>query len=342
MGKMPMPSRVTVNVIGKKNAYGLMYDSRIVIDLLNESGFDAQFVNADFFCGSSIPEKIKDRLGRIRQDLSYRFLPHRYPKRDLNIFLEWVPRHMFQAGRRQVLIPNQEWYDVEDEDVLPKFDLVICKTRAAVEVFSKRGCRTAFSSFTSVDRRTAPSAPKRPEFLMIIGNIFGIPERVLDLWARHPEWPRLTLSGRFIPPNVNLPNVRLIRDFISAGEIARLQNECQFHLCVTAAEGFGHKFNEGFSCGAIIVATDAPPMNEIVQPDRGLLVKWDRTNPLRLGTEYHFDAADLERTIENALRLTPAQITAMTSNAKAWFEDNDRFFRKQFPRIVNDLMDSSA
>src|ERR1700761_4021582 len=102
-----MPSRPTVNVIGKKNAYGLMYDARIVIDLLNASGFSATFVNADFYCGRSIPQRIRERLERIGQGLSYRLRP----KSDLNLFLEWVPAHMFPAARLQALIPNQEWFD---------------------------------------------------------------------------------------------------------------------------------------------------------------------------------------------------------------------------------------
>ena len=174
----------------------------------------------------------------------------------------------------------------------------------------------------------------------VTGNIGNVTERVLNLWARHPEWPRLTLSSRLIPPEVNLPNVRLMRDFVSAEEIIRLQNEHLFHLCVTPVEGFGHKLNEGLSCGAIVLATDGPPMNEIVQPDRGLLVKWNRTNPMRMGTEYHFDEADLERTIEHALCLTPPQIAALSANARSWFEDNDRFFKRQFPAILRNLLSS--
>jgi hypothetical protein len=337
-----MSSPITVNVIAKDYAYGLKQDAGIIIDLLNASGFEAKFKTIEDLGGEGVRAKIDRRIVPLQYALTYRFLPHFYPKREVNIFLEQFPVHMLPCGRRQVLIPNQEWF-VGDMEVLKKFDLVICKTRVAEEIFSQQGCRTALSSFTSIDRRLSPPPPKRREFLMITGAWSHVErERVFELWARHPEWPGITISSWFTPTDAAPPNVRLLRDFVSKEEIIRLQNEHLFHLCVTTAEGFGHKFNEGFSCGAIVIATDGPPMNEIVQPDRGLLVKWNKSNPLRLGTEYHFDEADLERTIELALRLKPEEIATMTSNGRKWYEENDRSFRQQLPLILKKLMAEGA
>jgi glycosyltransferase involved in cell wall biosynthesis len=241
---------------------------------------------------------------------------------------------MFPAARRQVLIPNQEWFLSRWEKHLRRFDAVICKTRAAEEIFSRLGCRTSFSSFTSQDRRDPNGGPKRREFLAVLGKRAGIAERLLPLWARHPEWPRLTIVGDRILATTDLPNVRLIRDYVPEDEIARMQNEHLFHLAVTAAEGFGHKHNEGLSCGAVVITTDAPPMNEIVGPDRGLLVKWNRSNPKALGTEYYFDESDLEQTVERCLKLNTDEIEAFSRRARAWFEDNDRFFREALPKIL--------
>jgi glycosyltransferase involved in cell wall biosynthesis len=241
-----------------------------------------------------------------------------------------------------VLIPNQEWFHLKWRKHLPQFDRVICKTLHAQEIFAKLSCPTSFSSFTSRDRRIRSGAPKTREFLLMVGNRRGITDRVLGLWARRPEWPRLIVSGRHIPPGIDLPNAVLMRDFVPEEEIIRLQNTCRFHICVTAAEGVGHKYAEALSCGAVVLATDGPPMNEIIQPDRGLLVKWERTNPKFLGTEFHFDEADLERTIERCLQLSEAEIATISANGRDWYEKNDRFFRSELPRILRDVIGSAA
>ena len=103
-------------------------------------------------------------------------------------------------------------------------------------------------------------------------------------------------------------------------------------------QGFGHKINEGLSCGAVVLAPAGPPMNELVRPERGFLVQWNATSPKAPGTEYHFDEADFERTIERCLALTPDEIEAMTTKARAWFEENDRYFRQTLPDLLRNLV----
>jgi multisubunit Na+/H+ antiporter MnhB subunit len=42
---------------------------------------------------------------------------------------------------------------------------------------------------------------------------------------------------------------------------------------VSEREGFGHYINEARAVGAFVISTDHPPMNELVTPERGALVK---------------------------------------------------------------------
>jgi hypothetical protein len=266
-----------------------------------------------------------------------RIVARRRPAATLNVFLEKLYPHVFPLAPRQALIPNQEWFFARDLPLLARVDLVICKTRHAERIFSELGARTAFSSFTSYDRRT-PGAPMRPAFLYLGANQLAIARRLLTLWARHPEWPLLTITAsRGLPPAA-VPNVRLLRRVLADAEIVRLQNEHRFHLCVTRAEGFGHKLNEGMSCGAIVIAVDGAPMNELVTPERGMLVRAAASEPLGLGTAYAFDEDDLERTIECCVRLPDAERDRLAAGARAWFEANDRVFRAALPEIVRTLV----
>ncbi len=333
-----MNPKPTINIIGRGmdpvHGYGLVVDARIIGSALGEAGFEVFHINSHFYWGEGLFNDLRSRAARELQGLSYRLRP----KRDVNIFLERIPFQMFPAARCQVLVPNQEWFPEKWKKHLQRFDAVVCKTHAAEAIFTKLGCRTYYSSFTSDDKRQALAVPKKREFLMVLGKRTGIAEPILALWARHPEWPCLTLCGHRISDHPHLPNVRLIRDYIPDAEVLRMQNEYDFHLAVTASEGFGHKLNEGMSCGAIVITTDAPPMNELIAPDRGMLVGWNRTNPKALGTEYHFDERELERVINQCLDLKTDEIEAISGRARAWYETNDRFFKVAFPRIVRDVL----
>jgi hypothetical protein len=71
--------------------------------------------------------------------------------------------------------------------------------------------------------------------------------------------------------------------------------------------GFGHYINEARAAGATVITTDHPPMNELVTPETGLLVKPERT-----ASYPHMalrDHADI-----NAF-LSPAQICAAADRA---------------------------
>ncbi len=325
-----MRARPTVNVITPHYAFGLAHSGRIVASTLRDAGFRTRFLHFD-----------DGRISRVRQRL-HRSPLRRFLRRDVNIFMEQLSPRFFDMARFQLLIPNQEWMRDDQIPFLREVDLVVCKSRHAEEIFSGLGLRTAFSSFTSRDRRLPGGGPKRREFFLMLGNRPLIAGRVIGIWARHPEWPRLTVSSLKAPEGVDLPNVRVIRDFLPEDEIVRLQNAHLFHLCITAAEGFGHKLNEAMACGAVAITTDGPPMNELIRPERGLLVKWTHTTPKSLGADYHFDETHLEQTIEQCLRLTPAEINTITANARRWFEENDRFFRGAFPQIVRNVSQGSG
>jgi len=326
----------SVNVISKDYAYGLCHSRALVASVLKAAGSRVGVVKVRNLHRTDGPHPERPKFFRLPQFLLQ--LEHwRRGPRDLNIFLETFYPRFYPLARRQLFIPNQEWFFERDLVHLKQAEMVICKTRHAEEIFSRLGCRTAYASFTSRDRRRRRTEPMRPEFLCLTGERISIRNRVLALWARHPEWPRLTISSQSSMPEVAAPNLRQIGHFLSDNKIAQLQNQHQFHLCVTRAEGFGHKLNEGMSCGAIVLATDGPPMNELITPERGMLVKYASCEPIGLGTAFDFDEADLERTIEKCVRLSALEIEQLSLQARKWFEENDRFFRDRLPRILREL-----
>ncbi len=161
---------------------------------------------------------------------------------------------------------------------------------------------------------------------------------IVALWAAHPEWPTLTIVQHPERATViDLPNVRWIVNYIADDDLTDLQNRHGIHLQPSEVEGFGHTIGEGMSCGAVVVTTDAPPMNELVTPERGLLAAWRESEPMRLGTAYRVDPADLARRVIEALGLDDTAHDRLGAAARAWYENNDRFFRRRLPEVLNDF-----
>ena len=88
----------------------------------------------------------------------------------------------------------------------------------------------------------------------------------------------------------------------------------------------------------IVITTDAPPMNELVAPGRGLLVAYNRTSRQGLGTNYHASVGSIEVAMERALAMTMDEKEQLRQRAREWFVSNDRAFRDALPRVAAELM----
>jgi glycosyltransferase involved in cell wall biosynthesis len=112
------------------------------------------------------------------------------------------------------------------------------------------------------------------------------------------------------------------------------QNSCGVHLCLSEAEGFGHYIVEAMSCKSLTLTTNAPPMNELVTQNRGVLVEYFKTKPQRLGINYYVNPSDLETKIDRALGMDSMSKKVLGENARDWYLENDRFFKHKIVEII--------
>lgn len=318
----------TIHVTSPVAGFGNRLDLELVCALLDANGFEVTGWPA-------VDRSKKARLTRTTQRLFS--LKGRY---DINLFLaplfpEWLP-----LARKNVLVPNAEGF--AQVSWLKHIDLVLAKTRLTERIFQQQGCRTEFVSFTSQDRLDE-SVPRRPlSFFHSCSSQYKGTQRMLETWQRHPEWPRLTAvinNNDLIPPELfDLPNLDAIREPVANEELRELQNAHVFHLCCSEAEGFGHYIMEAMSCRAVPITSDGPPMNELVQPDRGLLVECEDERPaMRLSQRHLIKHAGLEQQMERALSLSDAERERMGQAGRKFYLENDAFFRKRFIEAMQSL-----
>jgi hypothetical protein len=86
------------------------------------------------------------------------------------------------------------------------------------------------------------------------------------------------------------------------------------------------------------VTTDAPPMNELVTPDRGFLVAYNRSTPKDLGRRYYVDPNQLEQQLEAIFKLSLEERRAIGQTARDWYLENDHLFKQNFIQVMHDLL----
>ena len=309
-------------VVGRMTGVGLDRDAALISTLL-----EGESLSTDWRHPRSLP---------LRKRLPFPYTP----RHKLLIYLERAFRSWHRNAEKTVLIPNQERFPRRHLSRLRSIDAIFCKSHHATEVFSAHHPNAHYLGFTSEDRKLPDLKPDYSRFFHLAGHstLKGT-DAVLEIWRRNPKWPTLTLVIHPHNTPESIPaNVELISRHLDEDELLQLQNSCGIHLCPSRSEGWGHYIVEALSCAAVTITTDAPPMNELVTPDRGILVPYDRSEPRHLGTNFHVITDKLEAAISKILTTPETELAALGTNARQWFETNDRDFRQRFHDLTSNLL----
>lgn len=270
----------------------------------------------------------------------------RRPQFDVNFFLESIFPEYLPTAQVNCLFANQEWFRDSNLLHLGQLDLLLCKTPSGLESFHGLPVACRHVGFTSPDKRI-PGFVRHGQVrcLHLSGQsaVKGT-EAVVDAWSRHPEWPDLIVvrraqryGGENAPPLPMLPNVRYETDYVPEERLRELQNLCDIHVIPSQAEGYGHVIGEAMSCGAVVVTTDAPPMNELVNSERGVLIRVARSEPMRRSTRNFVDVADLEAKLNGVFAMSSESRSALGRCARAWYDAQNERFEAALRALLDDL-----
>lgn len=310
-----------IRIITRENGVGLSRDMQLIAEVLAAAGHRIELVG---YSGNQFCNRVRELGLWSRRTFRGRI--------DVQIFVERVYHRCLPLARRNVLIPNPEWFQSKWELHLADFERVVCKTRHAESIFRELGCTTALSGFTS-DDVFDPGTQKKRAFLHLAGRSTAKgTETILAAWRRHPEWPTLTVvqHPKVAKPGPTAANIVHMVDYLDAAELRRLQNAHRFHLCPSEAEGFGHYIMEGLAVSAVVLTTNAAPMNELVTTDRGLLIEPARRVRRGRVDFAMIDEAAIADAVERAMAMSGEQCEAMGAAARAFFVINDQTFRQSF------------
>jgi len=333
-----------IQVIGKNNGVGLLKDAELIVSLIKEMNIEVVYKTPLVYAkkeSSYIKYKFLKTAKKFIFPL-FQYFPRPSSTKIINIFLEHIDPYYLYKEDINCFMPNPEWCEKSNSKYFSKIDYVLCKTFFTQQIFKSLSMNTIYTGFTSDDCLDPAMTDRSETFFHLAGSSLQKGTDVLvDLWLEHPEWPQLTIVQsplRYKRANIiNAVNINYILDHIDNESLLKLQNANIFHLCPSEAEGFGHYIVEAMSCGAITLTTDAPPMNEIVDETRGVLVKYKSKKPQELGMNFYVDKKDFEKQIIKILNMTEKEKKQMIKKSRLWFEENDEMFRLQLKQFITML-----
>ncbi len=296
-------------IVSRTNRFGLDQDVRILRDALATIGIDAAVARP----------RARGWLDVVRGRNAA----------DRIIHIERVHWRWLGAAAEHFVIPNQERFPPRILRVIRRVDRVLAKTRHAESIFSGLGLATTLLGFRSRDCRLPSVEKDWSRCLHVVGrSTMKGTEDVIAAWARHPQWPELVIVEDPSQPKRTVPgNVTVVSRYLDEDQLRALQNGCGIHICPSRSEGWGHYIHEAMSCGAVVITTDAPPMNEFIDQETGVLVSYGRCESRHLGQCYFVDGADLERGIESVLAMPSEAKVRMGAAARRRFEENNQLFQ---------------
>jgi Glycosyl transferases group 1 len=292
----------TINILYWNNGVGLTSDYNVLKQELTQLGHTVNPVHI----------RVHEKLPSI-------------PKADINIFLEHTFDSLFRFAKVNYFIPNPEWC-IASKETIKKFDLILCRTQEVERIFHPLNKNTYYLGFTSPDRNNNKHTKNYDSFFHLKGQsrTKGT-AALLNLWTQNPNLPPLFILA-YKDPNPNLSNLKVIPDFLSEPDLIYWENTCGIHLCPSETEGFGHSISEAMSTGAIVITTDAPPMNEFITDPR-CLIHYTHTTPQHLATKYHFDPAHLETLLENLTKLPKDELQKIGQRNRTRYLHNKQDFK---------------
>lgn len=267
---------------------------------------------------------------------------------EINIFCEIAHEGWINRGKKNILIPNPEWYHHKWMSLIPKFDEIWVKTREAERIFSKYHDKVYYIGFTSEDHYDETVQKEFEAFHACGKSIAKQTWLVLNTWDTYQHFP-CTVLTKLQATNTMLKNKQINRKQYRANGLTHIntqmrgldqkefnfrQNKALIHLCPSTYEGFGHYINEARSCGAVVVTTDAAPMNELITEDIGFLLPCEKWRNRELGVDYKVSEQDFKDVIEKVANTPFDKLVEMGNLArKRFLEDREDFIKRVNERV---------
>lgn len=304
--------QITINIVFRDNLVGLRKDRNILQSELKKLGHHVLCTPPGKYRGSDKRE---------------------IPEADINIFVEKIWSSFLPYAKKNYFIPNPEWCKASATEIRKKCDLILCRTHDSLNIYSLSHPNPYLLKFISEDHHIDDVVKDFYKPLHAIGkSFFKGTASVLNVWEKRGDFPKLTFMQGLDLFHPQSQNMIIHNGLLREKEFIRVQNEHGLHICTSQAEGFGHYIIEAMSTGAVVITTDAPPMNEYIT-DKRFLVRTKGHKIKNMGHVYEIDEEHLEEVIERALNMDENQLKEVGQKNREFFLNMREDFRERLEAL---------
>lgn len=266
-----------------------------------------------------------------------------HTKYDKQFFIEHLYPNLLTNSTCNIYIPNLEFINEKDFKIMKSKYVhhIIAKTDQSYSVLHKLiGNKVMKWRWSSIDRNINRINPDFNQYLHLKGKSrYKNSQMVLNIWLKHPEWPMLhivhngdTNKNGFLEikqPIMIKDNITLYQYNLDEVTLMSLMNRCGNHICPSETEGYGHYINEARSVGAVIITTNAAPMNEFTSKNYGFLINVVESKKVGLGFFYKLSDVELESEIQKCINTSWEQKSIQGEIGKQLYNENCICFDNQ-------------
>lgn len=290
---------LTINLVSRDNGVGLSVDMGLLEGILRPAGHDVQ--------------RVDWRQNAMRPC-------------DVAIFLELWNARLAARAKKVVGIFNLEWFQPTWARDLHRVHQLWAKSAEAHSIYQRLRLRTStLTGFASRDLHDC-SIPRTLSCLHVRGrSSLKSTDAVIEAWQKNPHLPPLTIISA--APLDTPPHIRLLGR-VGEKQLRQEMNAASIHVCPSRAEGWGHYITEALSTGALVVTTNASPMNEHIHSDWGMLVQPERIGRRGMAHEYTVTARGVTDAVERAANITEPTRMWMSQKARQHFDQRNASFAR--------------
>jgi hypothetical protein len=295
-----------IQVITRNNGYGLTKDVQVIREAMEPHGHTVDFTDWT--------------------------KPRTKGKWDWNIHLELLNPAHFRTGLVNAFVPNPEWFDSAWNKALPSVDIVLAKTYDTKRIYDLKHKKVVHTGWTSPDPGMKVDLSRRDAIHSAGHSVSKGTYELIEAARMVPELPITLIAKNKISRPVP-SNVKVVAGYLSDAEHAELR-KAPIHLCPSSYEGFGHYMNEARAMGALLLSTDAEPMNEIVGTESTILVPHCSERTMRHAIEKIVCVDALAEGMRMSLTLLEQAGPQISKAARDGYEKDRALFHERILEVV--------
>lgn len=274
---------------------------------------------------------------------------------DIHIYISNTKYELTTMAKTRIFMINHELFfqKMDDLKVLRNIDYILCRTKIGIEWAKKIKLKynlkyeLIYTKFTSLFKTIDVDKVQNLIFHSAGEHHWKQTDVIIKTWKKYNDLPAIivTCTGQCfnnikgILGDETPKNMYIYNELFDISEFILMKNKIGIHLCPSIVEGYGHYINEARKVKSLVITTNFPPMNELIDNKSGILIDCASFGNKKNGTTLCFINEDeLYLTIKKIMEMPYKKRNEFIENAYENFLGDTNFFNESMKEFFDKLI----